>query len=515
MTTQTFKISRTYPIRQYQNWISQTEELIDTVPEPTNVLFWGAKGNGITDDTVAIQEAITANLRGELFFPSGIYLITATLIIEDDITICGENYIYTIIRSTVHPAITIGGTTTANPPNLVWCNMTVDADGITSVASSSAVIVYNMAGGYWENIFIQSSAQNGLYFFPGNLQRVAYNLYQNLMITSNIPTITNYPLTIAATGTGYSNENTFQGGRFIGNALTPYLINGTYGNYNRFFNTTLEGPATMFSAFLATLTAYFFYGCRFEGTKGLLNQGAFLNSINGQYKAQDTLQTYFVAASASFAIGDVITGGTSAITAVVVAIPSATTLSLSTKSSVLPFTYGETITGVPSGGSTTINQLQSVPNGVYDNSGNGSIATYVTSNNSNTIPLNYFMQSGSTSAWNTIMNNSFISSGNSNVLQLIAARGTGAFIQADRAGVTRFSVEPTNGTVNTTGVYNVSATQVVGPRAAGWGVSVTGANAATNVNATTITATDPNIQALAAVVNAMKSAMLTHGLIGA
>ncbi len=51
--------------------------------------------------------------------------------------------------------------------------------------------------------------------------------------------------------------------------------------------------------------------------------------------------------------------------------------------------------------------------------------------------------------------------------------------------------------------------------ATGYGTSVTGANAATDVNATTITATDGNIQALASIVNAIKSTLLTQGHISA
>lgn len=50
-------------------------------------------------------------------------------------------------------------------------------------------------------------------------------------------------------------------------------------------------------------------------------------------------------------------------------------------------------------------------------------------------------------------------------------------------------------------------------RDTGWDTAVVGA-AKTAVNALTITATDPNMQALAAVVNGMKSALIQQGLIG-
>ena len=48
--------------------------------EVRNVLDFGATGNGATDDTIAIQDAITAaGAGGTIYFPKGVYLLTATL----------------------------------------------------------------------------------------------------------------------------------------------------------------------------------------------------------------------------------------------------------------------------------------------------------------------------------------------------------------------------------------------------------------------------------------------------
>lgn len=71
MTAQ-FKISRQYPTHQYENWVTQTNELIQTIPLESNVKFYGAKGNGINDDTAAIQAALNNNEY--VYIPEGTYV---------------------------------------------------------------------------------------------------------------------------------------------------------------------------------------------------------------------------------------------------------------------------------------------------------------------------------------------------------------------------------------------------------------------------------------------------------
>lgn len=71
----------------------------------TNVKSYGAKGDGVTNDTSAIQAAIN-NLNaaggGTLFFPTGTYL-TDTLTLYSNITILGENKTKSILRLVDNP----------------------------------------------------------------------------------------------------------------------------------------------------------------------------------------------------------------------------------------------------------------------------------------------------------------------------------------------------------------------------------------------------------------------------
>lgn len=66
---------------------------------------WGAVGDGSTDDTTAIQSAITAIAAaggGVLYFPWGTYKVTDTLNIDNtSIKICGDGAEHSIIKQTV------------------------------------------------------------------------------------------------------------------------------------------------------------------------------------------------------------------------------------------------------------------------------------------------------------------------------------------------------------------------------------------------------------------------------
>ena len=61
------------------------------------VKAYGAKGDGVTDDTVAIQKAIDANVNGAIAFPPGTYLISDTIKINQR---CSLNFYGATIKAT-------------------------------------------------------------------------------------------------------------------------------------------------------------------------------------------------------------------------------------------------------------------------------------------------------------------------------------------------------------------------------------------------------------------------------
>jgi hypothetical protein len=67
-------------LRDYVSANLVTQAEIDALHLPFNVRAYGAAGNGVTDDTAACQAAITAaGAGGTVFFPTGTYLLSATL----------------------------------------------------------------------------------------------------------------------------------------------------------------------------------------------------------------------------------------------------------------------------------------------------------------------------------------------------------------------------------------------------------------------------------------------------
>ena len=73
-----------------------TSELAD---HPT-VKSFGAKGDGVTDDTISIQNAIDslAVKKGTLFFPSGTYIISDTIKVPTAVVLMGATKEYTAIK---------------------------------------------------------------------------------------------------------------------------------------------------------------------------------------------------------------------------------------------------------------------------------------------------------------------------------------------------------------------------------------------------------------------------------
>jgi polygalacturonase len=66
-----------------------------------NVLDFGAVGDGVTDDSVAIQAAINAipAIGGEVYFPGGTYLVNTKIVLKSRLSLIGESRNNTLIKA--------------------------------------------------------------------------------------------------------------------------------------------------------------------------------------------------------------------------------------------------------------------------------------------------------------------------------------------------------------------------------------------------------------------------------
>lgn len=75
-----------------------------------SVLDFGAVGNGVADDTAAIQAALSAVTKGSIFFPAGSYKVTSALTIPNNVSFVGNGANATkILRAFTGDFISMGG----------------------------------------------------------------------------------------------------------------------------------------------------------------------------------------------------------------------------------------------------------------------------------------------------------------------------------------------------------------------------------------------------------------------
>lgn len=119
-------------------------ELLATTPDPFNVKSYGAVGDGVADDTVAVNSAIEAAdaAGGSVFFPKGTYLFGTGINISNPIILAGASKQVTVLKftGTSGTAITLQGEGT------VFRDFRLEGPGQTG-NSADGILVDVAAGG--------------------------------------------------------------------------------------------------------------------------------------------------------------------------------------------------------------------------------------------------------------------------------------------------------------------------------------------------------------------------------
>jgi len=120
-----------------------TRNMQDKARESVSVLDFGAVGDGVADDTAAIQAAINASTGKQLVLPSGNYKISGTLVVMAGIYIVGQGQVEIVQSVANTTALRVGDGTLANRPGDILIENLTFTTSVASNWTSAYVIDLN------------------------------------------------------------------------------------------------------------------------------------------------------------------------------------------------------------------------------------------------------------------------------------------------------------------------------------------------------------------------------------
>lgn len=264
--TTTDKTNVVNAINEIDGNLASTNKYLEDIS--INVKDFGAVGDGITDDTNAIQNAIASvggSGGGVVYVPSGTYKVSS-LLLWTGVLLMGSDKESTIIKNdgvSTDPLIKLGGNGTRNASVE---NMTLNGN---STSSHGLYLIYFTNGSYINNVDIVN-CQVGLY-----ISKCWYANFSNMRIT-DCGTSMELDTTVEAIN-GVTFENIYC------NRATSYnqYIHGSYGiQAVSFIGCTFENSSN-YGTLMDNITYYMasinYTGCYWEGNA---KASIYINSNN-------------------------------------------------------------------------------------------------------------------------------------------------------------------------------------------------------------------------------------------
>ena len=142
---------------------------------------YGAKGDGVTSDSTAIQKAVNENLGRTIYFPAGVYLISSTIVLPDNTYLVGDGMSSTelkmanglngrVIKNDKYDENAGKDTHTVGNVNITIANMRINGnyhevynDNSSAVNNTSGIGISLYGGGLrLDHIYVYNCATNGL-----------------------------------------------------------------------------------------------------------------------------------------------------------------------------------------------------------------------------------------------------------------------------------------------------------------------------------------------------------------
>jgi hypothetical protein len=147
--------------------------------ETVSVKDFGAVGDGVTDDTVAIQAAINAvgSINGGvIYFPTGVYLVSQgtipnqSLYLQNNVTIIGAGVGATLIK--LAPNANSHVITGQNVNNIGIYNLAIDGDRANQILDVHGIQLLNVSGAIIQNVEVRKVVRYGIGLQQGTFRRI-------------------------------------------------------------------------------------------------------------------------------------------------------------------------------------------------------------------------------------------------------------------------------------------------------------------------------------------------------